>query len=257
MRNTLITSMLITALFSPLVLAQAVIKVEPNSMMRLPATTGLLLLERLEVAEHGTLLVPAGVNEIRVAYIVLGPEARIAIAPTERSFRIEAAAGDIASGAQITARGAPGTFQRPAIAGRKIDIRLENVNTDSLLIDVRGGKGTPGYSGLGGANGHAGGCIWGQSSKGHDGFDGGNGQDGAVGGKIRVEVPQAFPVDRIIVRVEGGEGGNAGIAGAGGAGGASKDCWLYSTDNARDGRPGATGIVGAAGPSGAADIITF
>ncbi|SNS17759.1 hypothetical protein SAMN05216255_1626 [Pseudomonas segetis] len=257
MRNVLMAAAMGVALISPLALAQTLIKVEPNSMMRLPAVTSVLMLERLEVADHGTLLVPAGVSEIRVAHINLGPAARIAIAPSEGSFRLEAATGDIASGAQITARGAPGTFERPAVAGRTLAIRLEDVTTESLIIDVRGGKGTPGYAGLAGANGKAGGCTWGQASQGFDGYDGGDGQAGAPGGHLRVEVPQAFPTERLTIRVEGGEGGQAGSAGAGGTGGASKDCWIYATNSARNGRPGQAGQTGAMGAPGSADIITF
>ncbi|MFI8479763.1 collagen-like protein [Pseudomonas sp. NPDC078700] len=257
MRNLVMSAAFAAVLFSPLALAQALIKVEPNSMMRLPGNTSVLLLERLEVADHGTLLVPASLSDIRVASIYLGPNARIAIAPSERSLRLEVAGGEIASGAQITARGAPGTFERPAVAGRTLVVRLENVTTESLLIDVRGGKGTPGYAGLMGATGKTGGCLWGQSSKGLDGYDGGDGHEGAAGGHLRVEVPQAFPTERLTFQVEGGEGGMAGAAGAGGAGGASKGCWIYSTSGARDGRPGQAGQAGAAGVAGSADIITF
>lgn len=256
MRNVLITAAF-AALFSPMLVAQGLIKVEPNSMMRLPGNTSVLLIERLEVADHGTLLVPAGLTEIRVASIYLGPDARIAIAPSERSFRLEVATGEIASGAQVTARGAPGTFEHPAVAGRTLVVRLENVTTESLLIDVRGGKGTPGYVGLMGANGKAGGCLWGQSSKGLDGYDGGDGHAGASGGHLRLEVPQAFPTERLTVRTEGGEGGMAGAAGVGGTGGASKGCWIYDTAGARNGRPGQAGQTGAMGAPGSADIITF
>lgn len=257
MRNVLMTAAFTAALFSPFALAQALIKVEPNSMMRLPGNSSVLLLERLEVADHGTLLVPAGLSEIRVAYIHLGPEARIAIAPSERSFRLEAVTGEIAAGAQITARGAPGTYERPAVAGRTLAIRLEDVTTESLLIDVRGGQGTPGYAGLMGANGKEGGCLWGQSSQGLNGYDGGDGHVGASGGQVRVEVPQAFPTERLTVHVDGGEGGLAGAAGAGGTGGTSKDCWIYDTRGARNGRPGQAGQPGAMGAPGSADIITF
>ena len=51
--------MLLAALFSPLALAQAVIEVAPHGVMRLPTTASTLHIERLRIAEHGTLLIPA------------------------------------------------------------------------------------------------------------------------------------------------------------------------------------------------------
>ncbi|MEL6078734.1 hypothetical protein, partial [Stenotrophomonas maltophilia] len=54
------------ALFcSPLAVAQ-VVQVETNSFMRLPNTASTLQLERLDVADYGTLLIPANVTELKV-----------------------------------------------------------------------------------------------------------------------------------------------------------------------------------------------
>jgi len=248
---------LLAALLSLTVQAQTVVEVNSHTMLRLPVTAQVLVLERLRIADHGTLLVPAGLSEISISELYLGREARIAVAPSEQALRLKVAQGEIADGAQITARGAPGTYQSLALPGRTLVIRLERVVTENLLIDVRGGAGVPGYSGLDGADGKAGGCAWGEASRGHDGLDGGDGQVGAAGGRVRLEVPMDFPADRMRVRVGGGEGGVAGKGGNPGAGGASTGCWLYSVDGARSGRPGQPGVAGVQGASGAVDVVRF
>jgi hypothetical protein len=248
---------LLAALFSPLALAQVVIDVAPHGVMRLPASVSMLHVERLRIAEHGTLLIPASLSEMRVAELRLGRDARIAIAPADQVFRLEVASGEIASGAQISARGARGTPQQPALPGRALSIRLQAVVAESLLLDARGGSGAPGYTGLDGADGQAGGCTWGQASRGHDGQDGGDGQEGAAGAQVRLELPVDFPAQALQVRLDGGAGGVAGQAGQGGRGGLSKGCWLYSTQGAGDGRPGQAGKAGAAGPSGRVDLLRF
>lgn len=253
MRNLLA----LAALFSPLALAQAVIEVDSHAFMRLPSNVSVLLLDRLEIADHGTLLIPAGLTEIRVAQLRLGRDARLVIAPGEQALRLEVAAAEIASGAQINARGAQGSDEKPALPGRDLSVRLQAVSVDSLVLDARGGTGAPGYAGLAGADGEQGGCTWGAVSRGHDGLDGGDGQPGAAGAQVRLEVPQGFPVEQLQVRVDGGRGGQPGVPGVGGQGGVSKGCWLYSTDGARDGKPGKAGRAGESGPAGAVNVVQF
>lgn len=247
----------LAALLSPVAMAQTVVEVNSNTMLRLPTTGSVLVLERLQIADNGTLLVPAGLTEIRIAELRLGRDARIAIAPSEQALLLSVEQGDIADGAQITARGAPGSYDKAALPGRTLNIRLDKVVTQTLVIDARGGTGVPGFHGLDGADGKPGGCAWGEASRGHDGLDGKDGQSGAAGGQVRLEVPLDFPVERMQVRVDGGEGGPAGKGGNPGAGGASTGCWLYSTDAARDGRPGQPGQVGVRGAHGAVDIVRF
>jgi hypothetical protein len=253
MRNWL----LLAVLFSPLVLAEAVIEVESNTFMRLPSNASVLLLDRLEIADHGTLLIPSGLTEIRVAQLRLGREARLAIAPSDQLLRLEVGDARIANGAQISARGAQGRAEKPALPGRNLSVRLQAVTLENLIFDVRGGSGAPGYAGLAGADGKPGGCTWGDASRGHDGLDGGDGQPGASGAQVRLEVPQGFPVEQLQVMLDGGSGGQPGVPGAGGQGGVSKGCWLYSTEGARDGKPGQAGRAGETGPAGALDIVQF
>ncbi|WP_339411919.1 collagen-like protein [Pseudomonas sp. EA_35y_Pfl2_R5] len=249
--------LVLAALFSPLALAQAVIEVDSNTVMRLPSNTSVLLLDRLEIADHGTLLIPPGLTEIRVAQLNLGREARLAIAPSDQVLRLEVEAAEIASGAQISARGAQGSAEKPALPGRDLSLRLQTVTLENLVLDARGGTGAPGYAGLAGADGNPGNCTWGEASRGHDGLDGGDGQPGASGAQVRLEVPQGFPVEQLQVRLDGGSGGQPGTPGAGGQGGVSKGCWLYSTDGARDGKPGRAGRAGEPGPAGALNIVQF
>lgn len=249
--------LLLAALSSPLALAQSLIEVQSHALLRVPATNAVLRVERLHVADHGTLLIPSGLTEMHVAELRLGRDARIAIAPGEQAFRLDVMKGEIAAGAQISVRGAPGSFLRPALPGRTLSIRLAGVVAQTLLVDARGGMGAPGYTGLAGADGKPGGCTWGQAGRGHDGLDGGDGQAGAKGGQVRLEVPVDFPLQHLQVLLDGGVGGVAGNGGSAGVGGASKGCWLYSTEKARDGRPGQAGQAGAAGSAGSLDVVRF
>lgn len=247
----------LAAVISPLAVAQTVIEVPSHSVMRLPSNASVLELERLDIADHGTLLVPPGVTALRIADLRLGREARLTIAPAEQALRLEAASVQAASGAQISARGAPGSSTQPAMPGRHLHLHVQRAAINDLLVDARGGKGAPGYAGLAGADGEAGGCTWGDASRGHDGLDGGDGHSGAAGAQVHLHVPHDFPMDRLALRLEGGEGGPAGTPGAGGKGGMSKGCWLYNTAGAGDGKPGQPGRAGSAGPAGAVNVIRF
>jgi hypothetical protein len=249
--------MLLLALASPVALAQAVLEVGNDSLLRLPTSSAVLHLQRLTVAERGTLLIPAGVSEIRVEELHLGSEARIALAPGEQPLQLWVGTARVEQGAQISARGARGTLQQPAQPGRSLTLRLHSLSAETLLLDARGGPGAPGYAGLDGADGEAGGCTWGKASRGHDGLDGGDGQAGAPGARVRVELPLDVPAEVLQVRLDGGEGGAAGPGGKGGRGGLSKGCWLYSTDSAADGRAGQPGQAGAAGPAGQLELVRF
>lgn len=62
---------LLAALFSPLALAQTII-VAPHSLMRLPGNSSVLQVERLEVSDYGTLLIPAGIDDVKIGELVLG-----------------------------------------------------------------------------------------------------------------------------------------------------------------------------------------
>ncbi len=241
------------ALFcSPLALAQEV-RVEANSFMRLPNTSSTLTLERLDVADFGTLLVPANVTELRVDSLHLGREARIAIVPTESSLQLVVRRAQLEEGSQITSRGAPGSYEKAAKPGRNLNLRIESLSAEQLSVDARGGAGAPGYVGLDGANGEEPGCTWGQAGRGADGDNGGNGHPGAQGGQVRLELPRDFPDEQIKVWVDGGAGGLAGAGGKPGSGGKSKGCVVYRADGAKSGRPGAQGEPG---PEGAAGSLT-
>ena len=250
MRNAfLMTAGLLSALSSSLVMAQA-ISVESHSLMRLPSNASVLRLDRLEVADYGTLLIPAGLVEVQVDRLVMGHESRIAIVPSAEPFKLQVKQGDLGSGSQITARGAPGTFEKPPLPGRNLNVRIEQLNADELSIDARGGAGSPGYVGLDGGNGEDPGCTWGSASRGFDGDNGANGHQGAPGALVRLELPQSFPDDRVKVNVQGGAGGAGGEGGRGGKGGASKGCLVYRADGAKSGRSGDKGQSGTSGPAG-------
>lgn len=254
MRNTLLmTAGLLSTLSSSLVMAQT-LSVEAHSLMRLPSNASVVQLDRLEVADYGTLLIPAGLTEVQVGQLVMGHESRIAIVPSPEPFKLQVKRGDLASGAQITARGAPGTFQKPPSPGRSLNVRLEQLNADVLSIDARGGAGSPGYAGLDGGNGQDPGCTWGSASRGVDGDNGGNGHEGAPGALVRLELPRSFTDDRIKVNVQGGAGGAGGEGGRGGKGGVSKGCVVYRADGAKSGNNGEKGQSGAPGPAGSVSV---
>lgn len=242
--------LLLTALFSPLVMAQT-ISVEAHSLMRLPGNSNTLQVERLEVADYGTLLIPASITELKVGELVLGHEARIALVPGSQTFSLVASHGELGTGSEITARGAPGTYEKAALPGRNLILRLQSLNAEQLSVDARGGAGARGYVGLDGGNGQGPGCVWGQAGRGYDGDNGGNGHDGAAGAQVRLELPQGFAAERIKVNVEGGAAGPGGEGGKPGKGGESKGCIVYRADGGKPGKPGQTGQPGNAGPAGA------
>jgi hypothetical protein len=244
---------LFAALISPLASAQ-VVSVEPNSLMRLPNTASTLQLERLEVADYGTLLIPSNVTEVTVGELHLGREARIAIVPGEQALALKVRRADLSEGSQITARGAPGTYQKAARSGRNLDLQIRTLNAPQLLVDARGGAGAPGFVGLDGANGQDPGCTWGQAGRGADGSDGSNGQPGAPGALVRLAVPHDFPADRIKVQVAGGAGGLAGPGGKPGAGGKAKGCLVYKADGGKSGKPGVDGQPGSEGAAGSVTV---
>ncbi|UYP29278.1 collagen-like protein [Pseudomonas sp. Z8(2022)] len=238
-------------------LAGTQVQVPSNTLMRLPVASSSLQLDRLEVADQATLMIPATVTELRIGELLMGREARIGVAPSEQPLRLEIADADIGAGAWISAKGAAGTYTRPATPGREISLKLHKLTFESLTLDVRGGQGTPGYAGLDGAHGQPGGCTWGQASAGYDGQDGTDGQDGAAGGKVTLEVPHYVEVERLQVLLDGGAGGAAGSAGRPGRGGAAKGCLLYGVEGAPDGKPGQPGREGTAGRSGAMQVLRF
>jgi len=241
--------MLLAVLAAPVAQAQS-LEVASHSMLRLPNKSASVHLEQLNVADSATLLLPSTLTELKVDHLQLGRDARIAIAPAEAPLLIEVRSAVLGEGSEISAPGAPGTYERAARSGRSLELTLAKVDAERLAIDARGGAGAPGYMGLDGANGQAGGCAWGQASKGANGDDGGNGHDGAPGGRVRLNLPQGFPQERIVVRLEGGAPGKAGAAGKAGKGGASKGCLVYRTDAGANGRPGQEGQPGLAGAEG-------
>jgi len=244
---------LLAAFISPLACAQ-VVSVEANSLMRLPNTASTLQLERLEVADYGTLLIPSNVTEVTVGELHLGREARIAIVPGEQPLEFKVHRAELSEGSQITARGAPGSFQKAARSGRNLNLQIKALNAPQLLVDARGGAGAPGFFGLDGANGQDPGCTYGQAGRGADGSDGSDGQPGAAGALVKLEVPSDYPVDKIKVQVAGGAGGLAGPGGKPGAGGQSKGCLVYKADGGKNGRPGADGQPGPAGAAGSVTV---
>lgn len=248
---------LLAILVAPMVLAQGQVKVDAHNFLKLPPRTGSLSLEQVEVADYATLLIPAGVTELRIGELRMGREARLGIAPSDQTLRLVVERGEIGVGSHITASGSAGSMSRPASAGRNLDLRLADVRIDEITLDVRGGIGAPGRPGLDGADGDAAGCLWGSASRGWDGQPGSDGEVGGAGGQVRLEVPEGFPVDQVRVRLEGGAGGAPGEGGAGGKGGAGKGCLLYRADGAKAGRDGAPGLSGAAGASGSLKVVHF
>lgn len=240
---------LLAALFSPLALADA-ISVAAHSVLRLPNKASVVHLQRLEVADSATLVLPASLVELKVDELHLGNQARIAIVPAEHALSMEVAQAQLGQGSEIAAHGAPGTYERVARPGRDLSLRIQALEASELAIDARGGAGAPGYVGLDGGNGKAGGCTWGQASRGANGDNGGDGHDGAPGGRVRLALPASFPAEQIKVRLDGGAPGLAGAPGKPGAGGASKGCLVYRTDAGATGRPGQPGQPGAAGADG-------
>lgn len=241
--------MLLTALFSPLVLADS-LSVAPHSVLRLANKASVVHLEQIDVADSATLVLPASLVELKVDQLTLGRDARISVVSADDPLRIEVTRAQLAEGSLITATGSAGNYQRAARPGRNLDLRLRALQAPLLSIDARGGAGAPGYAGLDGGNGQAGGCTWGSASRGANGDDGGNGHDGAAGGRVHLVLPMDYPAEQIKVRLDGGAPGVPGAPGKAGQGGASKGCLVYRTEAGANGRPGVAGQPGMAGAAG-------
>ena len=235
--------------------ADAHVKVEANTMLRLPASGASLVLTRLEVADNGTLLLPASLNELKVTELRLGRDAHIGIAPSAQAFSLEVQRAEFAAGSHISARGAAGTSKKPATVGRDVNLRLASAQVSDLTLDVRGGAGAPGHNGKDGLAGESGGCLWGQATGGESGQAAGDGQSGAAGGQLRVEVPIDFPEQALTIKLQGGAGGEAGVAGRAGSGGAINNCWVYDADGGSQGQPGAAGKSAGAGAEGSFKLL--
>ncbi|ROO02199.1 collagen pro alpha-chain precursor [Pseudomonas moraviensis] len=244
---------LLAAFISPLACAQ-VVNVQSNSLMRLPNTTSTLQLEKLEVADYGTLLIPSNVTELNIDELRLGHEARIAIVPAEQALELKVKRAELSDGSQITARGAPGTYEKAARAGRNLNLQFQALSAPQLTVDARGGTGAPGFVGLDGGNGEDPGCTYGSAGHGADGSDGSDGQPGAPGALVRLAVPRDFPAELIKVNVAGGAGGPAGVGGKAGKGGKSKGCLVYRADGGKNGKAGADGQPGPMGAAGAVTV---
>ncbi|MBH9395018.1 collagen-like protein [Pseudomonas aeruginosa] len=233
------------------------VRVQPNSVMRLPKRAQELRRQRVEIGEDGALLIPLQVSVLRIEELRMARNARIGVAPGEGRISIEVISGHLADGSIIAAPGATGTFRQRAGNGRDLTLRLQAVEVENLLLDARGGVGAPGYDGLDGASGKASGCFWGSAQKGGDGQSGSDGGPGGAGGRIRLEVPGDFPVERLQTRLEGGVGGAGGKAGKPGAADPDNGCWIYSVDAGRAGRGGQDGANGADGSDGSLDVVRF
>lgn len=236
-------------------MADTQLKVEANTLLRLPASSATLVLNRLEVAEHATLLLPAHLNELRITELLMGPDAHIGIASSAQAFQLVVLHGDLAAGSHISTRGATGNSKSPALAGRNLNLRLENVQVSDLTLDLRGGVGAAGQRGLDGLAGEAGGCLWGQASAGENGQSAGDGQPGAAGGQLRIEVPTDFDPQALKIKLQGGAGGAAGVAGNGGRGGVVNDCLVYDAAGGSTGAMGAAGKVGSQGAEGSFKLL--
>lgn len=151
------------------------VKVQANSVMRLPKRAQELRLRRVEIGEDAALLIPLEVSVLRIEELHMAKNARIGVAPGEERISIEVVSGRLADGSIISAPGATGTFRQSAGNGRDLTLRLQAVEVESLLLDARGGVGAPGYDGLDGASGKASGCLWGSALKGGDGQSGSDG----------------------------------------------------------------------------------
>ena len=131
---------LLLCLFAGTSLAATQVTVPSNTLMRLPVASSSLQLERLEVADQATLMIPATVTELHIGELLMGRDAHIGVAPSDQPLRLVVEDANIGPGAWISAKGAAGTYTRPATAGREIKLKLHKLTFESLTLDVRGGQ---------------------------------------------------------------------------------------------------------------------
>ena len=85
------------------------VKVQANSVMRLPKRAQELRLRRVEIGEDAALLIPLEVSVLRIEELHMAKNARIGVAPGEERISIEVVSGRLADGSIISrpARPAP------------------------------------------------------------------------------------------------------------------------------------------------------
>ncbi|MBF3359577.1 collagen-like protein, partial [Pseudomonas aeruginosa] len=108
------------------------VKVQANSVMRLPKRAQELRLRRVEIGEDAALLIPLEVSVLRIEELHMAKNARIGVAPGEERISIEVVSGRLADGSIISAPGATGTFRQSAGNGRDLTLRLQAVEVESL-----------------------------------------------------------------------------------------------------------------------------
>lgn len=96
------------------------VKVQANSVMRLPKRAQELRLRRVEIGEDAALLIPLEVSVLRIEELHMAKNARIGVAPGEERISIEVVSGRLADGSIISAPGATGTFRQSAGNGRDL-----------------------------------------------------------------------------------------------------------------------------------------
>ncbi len=98
------------------------VKVQANSVMRLPKRAQELRLRRVEIGEDAALLIPLEVSVLRIEELHMAKNARIGVAPGEERISIEVVSGRLADGSIISAPGATGTFRQSAGNGRDLTL---------------------------------------------------------------------------------------------------------------------------------------
>ena len=79
---------LLLFLFAGTSLAATQVTVPSNTLMRLPVASSSLQLERLEVADQATLMIPATVTELHICELLIGRDAHIGVAPSDQPLRL-------------------------------------------------------------------------------------------------------------------------------------------------------------------------
>ncbi len=226
-------------------------QVPENGLLRLPNLGQQAQLDKLDIAKGGKLLIPASIEQLTLAELTMGKDARISVAPRGSEFVLILKQAQFSDGSVLAAVGSHGDVGVPGGRGTDLRLVIESTSIENLVIDTRGGQGGNGWPGSAGESGKDAACWGFGSSAGTDGGDGSNGLPGGDGGNIILSLAESHWLEVIDIRQQGGAGGQAGAAGAGGKGGGEARCWLYSLgESANNGKTGQAGQPAQAGRAG-------
>ncbi len=233
--------------------AQAVdYRVPVHGFLQLPADSNTI--GSMSVGAQGHVMVPSDVSELVIASLVMQAGSSIRLAPRDGTMTLRIEQASFGKDSKISGAGLSGDMGVPGGSGVDLELLLPQASIQSLTLDLSGGRGGDGWTGLQGDDGRDATC-WGLAADdGMDGTDGGDGLPGGNGGRVTLWLGNPQWQEHMIIDLSGGKGGAGGVAGKGGRAGEGAHCLMYQRGEAT--MDGADGSAGRAAENGQVGVLT-